>query len=135
MADWVLLDTGFLVALLNDRDPAHDECVAISKKVRARIATVEGVLVEAFFVMRGDANALDHAVELLKRWNVVIMPSSLAVFESVATLVRRYSRMDVVDGLLVAAAESLKTRKILTLDRRDFSVYRLRGNRAFEIIE
>lgn len=37
--------------------------------------------------------------------------------------------MDFADASLVAAAETLGTRKIFTLDRRDFAVYRIRKGR------
>jgi predicted nucleic acid-binding protein len=131
----VLLDTGFLVASVNDRDRAHHECVAISKRVQARVATVEGVLVETFYMLRGERDAFHRAIDLVQRWNVALIAPSLSAFRFASSLMRRYRRMDLVDGLLVAAAETLGTRRILTLDRRDFSVYRLSGNRAFDIVD
>lgn len=45
--------------------------------------------------------------------------------------------MDLADASLVTAAEALNTRRIFTVDRNDFSTYRLRRgqrNEAFEII-
>jgi len=45
--------------------------------------------------------------------------------------------MDLADASLIAVAESVPTKKIFTLDRKDFSVYRLRrGHRhlAVEIV-
>lgn len=41
--------------------------------------------------------------------------------------------MDLADASLVAAAEALGMRRILTLDS-DFYVYRLHGTEAFEVI-
>lgn len=49
----------------------------------------------------------------------------------------RDSSMDLADASLVVAAEYLKTRKIFTIDRKDFAVYRIqRGHRhiAFEVL-
>jgi predicted nucleic acid-binding protein len=43
--------------------------------------------------------------------------------------------MDLADASLVAAAESLKTRRIFTLDHDDFSTYRLRRGRALQPFE
>jgi predicted nucleic acid-binding protein len=46
--------------------------------------------------------------------------------------------MDLADASLVAVAEVLPTRKVFTLDRNDFSTYRLRrGHRhvAVEIVD
>ena len=40
--------------------------------------------------------------------------------------------MDLADASLVAAAESMGTRKIFTVDRKDFETYRIRrGNRHY----
>jgi len=45
--------------------------------------------------------------------------------------------MDLADASLIAAAESLGTKKVFTIDRRDFATYRVRlGHRhcAVEIV-
>ena len=45
--------------------------------------------------------------------------------------------MDLADASLVTAAEALSTRRIFTIDRNDFSTYRVRRghrNEAFEIV-
>jgi predicted nucleic acid-binding protein len=45
--------------------------------------------------------------------------------------------MDLADASLVAAAESLDTQKVFTIDRKDFAIYRIRrGHRhlAFEVL-
>jgi len=40
--------------------------------------------------------------------------------------------MDLADASLVAAAEALNTRKVFTIDRRDFETYRVRkGHRHY----
>ncbi len=41
--------------------------------------------------------------------------------------------MDFADASLVALGERLKLRKVFTLDRRDFRLYRPRHVRSFEI--
>ncbi len=55
-------------------------------------------------------------------------------------LVVRYANMpmDLADASLVVAAERLSARKIFTIDRSDFGVYRIqRGHRqlAFEVLQ
>jgi len=42
--------------------------------------------------------------------------------------------MDVADASLVVLAEDLGTQLILTTDRRDFSVYRIRGRTQFTVL-
>ena len=41
--------------------------------------------------------------------------------------------MDLADASLVAAAEALNTRRIFTIDRKDFETYRVRGHRHFPL--
>ncbi len=42
--------------------------------------------------------------------------------------------MDLADASLIVAAEALGTRKIFTVDRKDFATYRIRrGHRHYEI--
>ena len=52
-------------------------------------------------------------------------------------LMNRYSDhpMDLADASLVAAAETLGIQKILTLDRNDFSTYRVRRGHLHEALE
>ena len=42
--------------------------------------------------------------------------------------------MDYADATLVALAEDLDTELVFTLDRQDFSIYRLHGGRAFQVL-
>jgi predicted nucleic acid-binding protein len=42
--------------------------------------------------------------------------------------------MDFADATLIVAAEALRTRKIFTIDRRDFAMYRIRrGHRSYSV--
>ncbi len=42
--------------------------------------------------------------------------------------------MDLADASLIAAAELLETRKVFTLDEKDFSAYRIRrGHRHYAV--
>jgi hypothetical protein len=42
--------------------------------------------------------------------------------------------MDLADASLIVAAESLRTRKVFSLDRRDFRAYRVRrGHREYPV--
>lgn len=43
--------------------------------------------------------------------------------------------MDLADASLVTAAEALATRQVFTLDRSDFSTYRIRRGHRLEAVE
>jgi len=55
--------------------------------------------------------------------------------QTIRRLLKRYASapMDFADACLVHLAEELQTGRILTLDR-DFTVYRWRRNRPFELL-
>jgi predicted nucleic acid-binding protein len=54
----------------------------------------------------------------------------------VAEILDRYkdSRIDFVDATVMAIAERFRSTKILSLDRRDFSLFRDRHRQSFEIL-
>ena len=65
----------------------------------------------------------------------VLVPLGKGALRRSRELVAQYADcpMDFADATLVALAEDLKTTKILTTDRKDFSVYRIAGRRRFTI--
>ncbi len=134
MAEPVLLDTGVLVALASRRDRDHARCVGAIQSLRGPIVTVEGVLVEATHLLRGVHDGPAKLLELVGALRVIRHAVTEPGLTRVVELMRRYARMDFVDGLLVTTAEELRMRRILTLDRRDFSIYRLRSGRALELL-
>ena len=128
-----MLDTGVLVALANRADPDHEACVEALEHSTARLVTVEGVLVEACFLLRR-SSAPARPIELALALDAQLHPHSPGGLRRAVEFLRRYQSksIDLVDALLCVAAEELRISKIFTLDRRDFSVYRLRGSRALE---
>ncbi len=52
-------------------------------------------------------------------------------------LMERYADhpMDLADASLITAAETLRTRRIFTVDRRDFSAYRIRRGHRHQTVE
>jgi predicted nucleic acid-binding protein len=42
--------------------------------------------------------------------------------------------MDFADATLVWLAELVNTLDVMTIDRRDFRIYRLRGGKAFNLV-
>jgi predicted nucleic acid-binding protein len=131
----VLLDTGFLVALVNSADPAHLRCMETWSTLRARVLTVEGVLVEAAHLLRRLRGGPAAAVHLARE-AAVLVPCEDARLARATALMHRYENipMDLVDALLVALGEESDTREILTLDVRGFASYRLGRSTPFVIL-
>jgi predicted nucleic acid-binding protein len=132
----VLLDTGFLVALVNAADPDHPACADVWNGLRARVVTVEGVLVEAAHMLRRARGGVEAATGLVVAVDATIVPLDSGRLERSMVLMGRYRNvpMDLVDALLVVSAEDNAIAEILTLDRRGFRAYRFGRSRAFTIL-
>src|SRR5687768_12450521 len=81
VADRILLDTGVLVALVNRSDPDHERCKAAWSPRRARIVTVEGVLVEAAHLLRRVRGGARAVVELVTAIPMELHAPTPAVLE------------------------------------------------------
>jgi predicted nucleic acid-binding protein len=131
-----LLDTGFLVALANARDPDHERCADVWNTLHGAVVTVEGVLVEASHLLARARGGSSTALHLVASVDATIVPLNARRMRAAASLMERYRNvpMDLVDALLVLAAQELSLRDVLTLDRRGFAVYRVRARQALRIL-
>lgn len=132
----VLLDTGFLVALVNAADPDHAACVEVWGTLRAPLLTTEGVLIEAAHLLRRARGGPRAAISLVWASGASVAEPTEALHARALELMDKYHDvpMDFVDATLVALAEEHGLRDILTLDRRGFAVYRIAGRRRFSIL-
>ena len=66
---------------------------------------------------------------MLQRGALQLLPLDSADAPRIRELMRQYAnrQMDLADAALLRVAEREGLRKIFTVDRRDFSVYRLHG--------
>jgi len=133
-AETVLCDTGPLVALFSEGQYAQESCQGALKEVHGTLLTTLPVITEAFYF-------LDLGSERELLWEFIlggalrlaeILPADLSRMRS---LMKKYFDlpMDFADASLVAMAESLNVRKIFTLDRRHFGVYRPRHTHSFDV--
>lgn len=131
----ILLDTGFLVALVNGADPGHARCAEVWAGVRAPVVTTEGVLVEAAHLLRRSVVGVRAAVSLVWASGAAVVEPTPERHARALVLMTKYRDvpMDFVDALLVALAEEQRASDVLTLDRRGFGVYRVHGRGRFRI--
>jgi predicted nucleic acid-binding protein len=134
MRSGVLLDTGPLVAYLNERDAHHDWAVEAFSELDPPVITCEPVLSEACFLIERNrqpgALVLDFALE--SEFQVGLqLGGELA---AVRALMQRYVNvpMSLADACLVRLAE-LTALPICTLDA-DFAIYRAHGRRPLQLI-
>jgi uncharacterized protein len=135
VADKALLDTGVVVALVNAADPDHERCRELWGRLRARLYTVEGVLVEAAHLLSHARGGSDAALGLvLDAGARLIAPTEVRLARARALMAKYHDTpMDLVDALLVVTAEQERIADVLTLDRRGFETYRITGRRRFRL--
>jgi uncharacterized protein len=123
MARNVLVDAGFLVALLNNRDTHHQWAVGQANGLPPPWSTCEAVLSEAFHLLGGRAAPALGA--MLRRRALVVAFKLAENVEAVTKLIDKYSDvpMSLGDACLVRLTETLADPVILTTDE-DFRIYR-----------
>ena len=125
----ILVDAGPLVALVDADDQHHEDCVAAFKELREPLGTVWPALTEALYLLGDLPKAQEALWEMLSRGAVQLLPLDLEDVPRIRELMRKYASrpMDLADAALVRIAEREGLRKIFTVDRKDFAVYRLHG--------
>jgi len=126
MARNVLVDAGFIVALLSRRDTHHQWAAAQAPQFAPPWRTCEAALSEAFHLL--GAPGLSSISALLRRGAVVVEFKLAENLEPVLKLVQKYSNipMSLADACLVRMMETLSDSVVLTTDT-DFKIYRRNG--------
>jgi len=110
------------VALLDRSDPSHLTCQETLSSLDDSLVTVWPVVTEAMYMLR----AQDALWEMIQMGAVEITPLGIEDLQRMRELMRKYRNqpMDLADAALVRVAERERLRRIFTLDRRDFQIYR-----------
>jgi uncharacterized protein len=122
----VLVDTGPLVALLDRSDPYHLTCQETLSSLEDSLVTVWPVVTEAMYMLRSYWQAQNALWEMIDTAAVEILVLGKNDVARMRELMRKYRDlpMDLADAALVRVAERERLRRIFTLDRRDFQIYR-----------
>jgi uncharacterized protein len=123
----ILVDAGPLVAIVDADDQHHAKCVAALRGLGEALATVWPPLVEAMYMLTGLPRARQSLWERLERGAIRLLLLDIADAPRMNELVEKYADrpMDLADAALIRVAEREGITKIFTVDRKDFSVYRL----------
>lgn len=134
-----LLDSGFLYALIDEKD-VHHKLVSDSRLlVNGHILFPAPAITEvAYFVKRNlGIQMLAEVIESLStRTDFSFELLTHLDYTRTAEILRKYNdaNVDFVDACIVAMAERLNFTKILTIDRRHFSIFRPEHCEPFEIL-
>lgn len=132
----IIADTGFWVALANDKDQYH----TLAKKA---YQFYYKNLITSYFVMTETCHLLlceigvEAQIKFLQAYEIdayKVFHLEKQHFPRLIELMQKYKElpMDLADGSLVILAEHLGHGQILSTDQRDFNAYRWKQNKPFE---
>jgi uncharacterized protein len=130
-AAWV--DSGFLVALFAADDRHHESAIAFLKGAQeVEFHSIWPVVSEASFFL--DNPGKMALLDWLQQGPITIHEIGLADLVVIRPIIRKYRDLspDFTDAALVALAGIHGIDKIVTVDLRDFSAYRLPDGKAIE---
>lgn len=132
----ILVDAGPLVALIHLDDRDHQRCREVLASLREPMLTVWPAFTEAMYLLGFSSDAQDALWEILQTDGLEMVNLDESDARRMRELMKKYRDlpMDLADAALVRVAERLRIRRIFTLDRRDFEVYRPGGTGRFEIV-
>ena len=133
----ILVDAGPLVAIFDRRQPQHQACLLSLAELELPLVTTWPAFAEAMYLL-GKAGAWP-AQDLLWQFvidsNLLVRCTPTEEHTRLRALMAQYRDrpMDLADASLVAAAEAMGAKRVLTLDS-DFHIYRLHGRESLEVI-
>ncbi|MGH9379794.1 MAG: type II toxin-antitoxin system VapC family toxin [Thermoanaerobaculia bacterium] len=130
----ILADTGPLVALFDPRDGDHQATKQVLATLRAPLITTMPVLTEAFHLLDPSGRGAAALREFVTARGLGVWFLDSDWLSRAIELMDTYSDhpMDLADASLVVAAEAHRTTTVFTLDRGDFSTYRVRVGRTLQ---
>ena len=131
----VIVDTGFLVSLFRPAEKLRAAAREFLRDNRHPLLTVAPVIVETCFFLGPDGKA--RLLEWIERGAVAVAEVPTSAYADIRTLIRKYADHDIdfTDLAIVWLAEKTGCRTILTVDVRDFSVFRLGKGKRFELVK
>jgi predicted nucleic acid-binding protein len=133
----VLVDTGPLIALLDRSDAHHEEVVRGRRNHRRSVGQcLAGPGGSHVYLLSFSCQTQSALWEIFETGAVRLLSLDETDIPSMKSLMEKYQDlpMDMADAALVRVAEREGIRRVLTLDRRDFSVYRLPRKGLFTLL-
>ena len=133
----VLVDTGPLYAMVDQDDGWHRRVRAYLENVHPQLVIPITTLPEVCYLITAHLGALVEVqfVRSIQRDDVIIEFLKKEDLVRTGEVMAKYADMSVgfVDASVVALAERLKIREVLTTDRRHFSLIRPRHCSVFDL--
>lgn len=132
-----LTDTGPLVAIVDRAQQHHERCVEVLPSVVMPLITTWACITESMYLLGKGMGwpGQERLWNLMTSHRLQIHVETESEIPRMRFLMEQYRdvRMDLADASLVAAAETLRSRRVFTLDG-DFYVYRMNHTESFEVV-
>lgn len=132
----IIADTGFWVALIDDKDSYHQITKKALKKYDEPLITTWPVMTETCYLLLRNKGA-SVAISFMENYgqglfSVFDLQPSHGVH--ISRLMQQYANlpMDLADASLVILAEYLGHGRIFSVDQRDFNTYRWKNTQPFQ---
>lgn len=133
-----LFDTGFLYAYFDEKNDYHAQCKSLMRR-ELRFALLPDVVLPelAHLILRRlNVRILIDFLRLVAIGDFQLIHTTESDLERVAEILEKYNdnNIDLVDAVIVAMAERLEITRILTVDRRHFSVFKPKHCKNFTLL-
>ena len=132
----ILIDSGPLVAFLNERDEHHQICLEEAKRLRGQFLTSWSVVTEAAHLSKRQAGAVHKLLMWIQTSELRILQLSEQDTPGIADILDRYGDQgfDFADATLMYLSDRDDISTIFTIDRRHFSIFRTLHRKSLNIV-
>jgi len=133
--DRLIADTGFLVAFGRAADPLHQKATSFLRGYAGGLVTVAPVIVETSFFLTSQAKL--RLIGWITSGGITVVDVPASSYPDLSATIAKYADRDIdfADAALVWLANQAGLRGILTTDEADFSIYRLKAGKRFELVD
>jgi hypothetical protein len=133
-----LVDTGAVVALVNRADRYHGAAIEWFRGFRGEMLTTDAVITETAYVLAASPPHQRAALVWFEHARVagLLRVEPIVDYAALARIIGQYAALpcDYADATLIALAERTGVSAIATVDERDFTIYRIRGRKRFQVL-
>ena len=132
----IIVDTGFWLALVDQKDTYHQRAKQTLKQYDETLITTWCVVTETCYLLltRKGFKAQITFINSLNQGLFTVFNLEIHHTSRITQLMEKYADlpMDLADASLVILAEHLGHGRIFSVDQRDFNAYRWKQNYPFE---
>lgn len=132
----IIVDTGFWLALIDQKDTYHQRAKQALKQYNETLITTWCVVTETCYLLltRKGVKAQTTFINSLDQELFTVFNLEIHHTSRITQLMEKYADlpMDLADASLVILAEHLGHGRIFSVDKRDFNTYRWKQNYPFE---